>query len=102
MKPTRMTLAEFFAWNGKGGAKGLEEYKKLLTRMHWLSGRLGGQRLKLYEAMDSMSVFSEDEHDDPLYLKYQKKHDECQMKINRYLEQMDEVESLLLQHMKEG
>lgn len=101
MKPTEMTLSEFLAWNGKGGAKGLEEYKKLLTKKHWLTGRWAGQQAKAFDAMDSMSVFSEDEHDDPQYIRYKREHDDAVEKVIRYQEQMADVDDLLNKYRKE-
>ena len=55
---TGMTLTELFAYNGKGGQRGFEEYQKLLKRRRWIDGRLRGQWEALWRAEDSMSVFA--------------------------------------------
>lgn len=101
MKPNEMTLAEFLAFNGKGGAKGLEEYKRLTTRKHWLIGRMSGQYMRMLDEQDSMSVFGEDEHDDPLYLKYQQRHLQSMVKAQRYEAQLNDIEEQLIQYMKQ-
>ena len=100
MKPNEMTLAEFLAWNGKGGSKGLEEYKKLLTRKHWLTGRLAGQSEKMLDAQDSISVFDESEHDDPQFIKYVNQYHEALEKSKKYLTQLCDVNDQISEYMK--
>lgn len=101
MKPNEMTLSEFLAFNGNGGAKGLEEYKRLLTKYHWLNSRIFGRHMAMYDAKDSMSVFSEEEHDDPQYLKYLHEYQQSSDKAQKYQNQLSDIEEQLLRYMKQ-
>lgn len=100
MRANEMTMTEFLEWNGKGGAEGLEQYKKLLTRKHWLTGRFRGQSEVMLEAYDSMSVFDETEHDDPQFIKYLNKYQEAFKKVREYKTQLEEVSEQLNKHIK--
>ena len=92
-------MFEFLAWNGKGGAKGLEEYQNLLKRFQWLQSRIRGRATAMMDASDSMSVFDESEHEDPQYLKYLKEYQEADSKKSQYEDQLEEVGKILMQYI---
>ena len=96
MKHTEMTIAEMLAW--KSG--NFEEYRQLLSRKHWLESHLRGEFERMYSAQDSMSVFGEDEKDDPTYLKYAKAFDKESAKAEKHKKELNQISERLLVFMK--
>ena len=95
MRHREMTIDEFFAW--KSGD--LEEYHKLLTRKHWLESRISGASVRQYDAQISMSVFDDDEHYDPQYLKYKAEYDKETAKLEKYEKEWEDVSRKLIPFM---
>jgi predicted nucleic acid-binding Zn-ribbon protein len=96
MKHTEMTLPEFLAW--KSGD--FEEYKSLISRTHWLESHIRGAGNRLLDAEDSMSVFRDDEHEDEQYLKYKADYDKAQAQIEKWSNELEEVEKKLTPFMR--
>ena len=93
MKHTVMTMEEFDAW--KHGS--FTEYSTLISRKHWLWSHIRGQADRMYDAEDSMSVFSD--HQDSRYLKYKEAYDKASAKREKWESELKEVESKLVEFM---
>lgn len=83
----KMTISELLAWkHGK-----LEDYEKLLKRKRWFEGRIKGAAERRFDAIDSMDCFNDNEHDDPLYLKYKAEYDKADKDLNHYESEYNKV-----------
>ena len=98
MRYNQMTLAEVLAW--KSGD--FEEYKALITRMHWLESHIRGAGERMLDAEDSMSVFNEDEHEDAQFLKYKTAYETAKGKTEKWTAELLEVEKQLTPYMIKG
>ena len=91
MKHTEMTLPEFLAW--KSGD--FEEYKSLVSRIHWLESHIRGASNRRMDAEDSMSVFRDNEHEDEQYLKYKRDYDKAQAQVEKWMTELEEIQEKL-------
>jgi len=91
----KMTIAELLAW--KSGK--LEDYQKLLKRKRWLESRIRGAAERRFDAMDGMDCFDDDEHDDPMYLKWKADYEKATEQIEHYETQLNKVAEELLPYM---
>ena len=96
MSYSAMTLGELFAL--KSG--NFEEYKKLLTKKHWLESHIRGAGERKMDAEESMSVFSENEHDNKVFLKYKADYIKASKQLEKLTEEYRDVSRMLLPFME--
>lgn len=76
-----MTMKDLLRWDGRCS---IEEYENGVKEHNRFMRNLKKWSFKAYDEKDSMSVFAEDEHDDPRYIKHLEEFQKAMVKVDEY------------------
>ena len=93
MKHNEMTISEFMAW--KSGD--FEEYKKLITRKHWLESHIRGASDRQLDYEDAMDICKDYPAD---LAKWKAKHERETVKLEKYEKEYEDISRQIIQFMK--